>query len=669
MTDITDLFTSNELATINVGEQPIANINVARSTYKLLGDSKIPVSKHTGGVWESRKKLAIHKYEDTFKSWQINYEMFRDTGSSHRAATGLGHSKRSETKQLDRVHKEQENIIYTNVMTMQSLLYSRNPTVELSSYDENKRDEIVLIERTMNAMLDNVRFSSTSIKPIAQRAICDALLSNSGWIEIGWTGRDQSTEQHIKELERISKEYAKATDEKTIYELEGQLMALERNTDLLLPEGCFVKRRSPFDILIDPNTQSTTLDDANWIMVRDFLPTDYILARFCKKDKDGNYHSIYQSDMMYAVNDLDRNKHTYDQLVGTNYEQLGYATEHEMRAAGLTTVWYVWDKVTRRVLLFRDSDWTWPIWVWDDPYKLDQFFPFYRLTLTPPVCDIYDEGEVSYYIDLQDGINDCNMHIAQARDWCRKNIVYNKSLLQDRTLIERILRGTEDAIGVEAPADADISKLFTSITPPAVDHQQLLDKSSLYRAIDRISSTNTIVSGGEFKTNTTNQAIATYQQASGIRIDDKQDAVEDWMSRTVWGLTQLMLMFASKDVVAQFVGVEAAQAWKTYSKDELSTTFAVKIQSGSTIKPTTMQKKQTALQLVQGLGQFANTSPIVVVKMLEILENAFDEVVMSTEEWQVIVQSIKQSLQQQQPQPQQQPNQAQQPVTQGATNV
>ena len=52
----------------------------------------------------------------------------------------------------------------------------------------------------------------------------------------------------------------------------------------------------------------------------------------------------------------------------------GYDDERSYRRAQRTYVWRVWDKITRRVLMFAENDWTWPIWVWDDPYGLDDFF-------------------------------------------------------------------------------------------------------------------------------------------------------------------------------------------------------------------------------------------------------------------------------------------------------
>jgi hypothetical protein len=58
---------------------------------------------------------------------------------------------------------------------------------------------------------------------------------------------------------------------------------------------------------------------------------------------------------------------------------------------------------------------------------------------------------------------------------------------------------------------------------------------------------------------------------------------------------------------------------------DFETRVVVRVEGGSTDKPTSTQKKQQALQLGQILGQFANAAPATVIVMLKMFENAFDE--------------------------------------------
>ena len=91
----------------------------------------------------------------------------------------------------------------------------------------------------------------------------------------------------------------------------------------------------------------------------------------------------------------------------------------------MTKVWYVWDKVTRRLEMYADNDWKWPIWVWDDPYGLQGFFPLTPMWFHENPVAMYAKGEVSYYLDQQDQINEINDEKRRALLWARRNIFYN----------------------------------------------------------------------------------------------------------------------------------------------------------------------------------------------------------------------------------------------------
>jgi len=60
--------------------------------YKLVGESKIPVSKHHGKIWQGRKdaaKKARNKYED---SWNEALKYFLNDQSAHRNDRGENRS-------------------------------------------------------------------------------------------------------------------------------------------------------------------------------------------------------------------------------------------------------------------------------------------------------------------------------------------------------------------------------------------------------------------------------------------------------------------------------------------------------------------------------------------------------------------------------------------------
>jgi hypothetical protein len=80
----------------------------------------------------------------------------------------------------------------------------------------------------------------------------------------------------------------------------------------------------------------------------------------------------------------------------------------------------VWDKYFRRVYLFHRDDWTWPIWVWDDPLNLARFFPYFIIGFGFSTGGTVNVGDTAYYLDQQDEINDIN------RQWTRiRRTIFN----------------------------------------------------------------------------------------------------------------------------------------------------------------------------------------------------------------------------------------------------
>ena len=152
-----------------------------------------------------------------------------------------------------------------------------------------------------------------------------------------------------------------------------------------------------------------------------------------------------------------------------------------------------------------------------------------------------------------------------------------------------------------------------------------------------------------------------------MRVDEKSDAIEDWIGDIAWALAQLCLMNLDKETVIQLVGDEYGQDWMNMSQEEIGTILSFHVVGGSTKKPTSQAKKEEALELGQVLGQFVNAAPQAVVRiMIEVFQQAFDEITMKDDDWETLKQEMmqqQQAQQQQAQQPQQgQPQQGGQPM-------
>jgi len=630
-------------------DKPIRRRKRREPAYRVVGDSKIPVSKSTGKMWKSRVSQSKSHTEDVREAWSEAIRYFENDQLSHRVRQEFGSGNTLGNQKLNSNITETENVVFANVTTMVPALYSRNPEAEFTSNVESKKRLATITERLVNVIGGRKATPGINLKPKAKRCVVTCLLTNRAWIKIGWTARQESSEQALEDLSKLSTQLEKAKDTKKIVEIEGKIQALEESIDILQPSGPFAKVKSPFEIHVDPSAKEIDLTDANWLIEEDILPTEFILAKYAKrKGKSNEFRSIYAPTHIMKVSlgddddDSSADNFSIFEEGKDTAKSFGFNDEVSFEKAKMTKVFKVYDKVTRRVLMFNSKDWTWPIWVWDDPDRLDTFFPFYPLTFFESPNGPLTKGEVSYYLDQQDAINEITDETRRARRWGRRNIFYNSNVLsqEDATVVLNGDDGT--ARGLNVPIETKLSDVISSIPPPSIQFDQLFDKESYYRAIDRISSVGTVLRGEQFKTNTNKAAVQANTQSANMRIDEKSDQIEDWIGDIYWGIAQLCLQNMLVEQVVELVGEEAQEVWENLSPEEIGSLSLIVV-GGSTKKPTSAAKKEEALEFGQVLGQFVNAAPGPVLKvMLQVMEKAFDEVTMREEDWTELIASIEQ---------------------------
>jgi hypothetical protein len=635
-------------------------------TYKVVGDSKIPVAKATGKVWKSRVSQAKVHTNDVRESWSEAIRYFDNDQLDHRVGDDHASGNTIGNQKLNSNITETENVVFANVTTMVPALYARNPEAEFTSNVESKKRQATILERLVNVLGGRKASPGINLKPKAKRCVVTCLLTNRAWMKIGWIHRTESSEQALADLASLAKQLEKAKDTKKITEIEGKLQALEESIDILQPSGPFATVKSPFEIMVDPNSKEIDGSDAKWMIEEDMLPTEFILAKYAKKKgKSNEYRSIYKpTHVMKASLEGDEtqdnsadNFSLYDNDKD-KAKDFGFDDENAFDKAKMTKVYFVWDKVTRRVLLFNSQDWTWPIWVWDDPLQLDTFYPFYPLTFFESPNGPLTKGEVSYYLDQQDAINEITDETRRVRRWARRNVFFNSNVISQEE-VTQVLNGDDGtARGLNIPPETKLSDVVGTVPPPSIQFDKIFDKESIYAAIDRISSVGTVMRGEQFKTNTNKAAVQANASAANMRVDEKSDQIEDWIGAIYWGVAQLCLLNMPQETVVELIGEEGAE-WENIGPEEISQMSMVVV-GGSTKKPTSAAKKEEALEFGQVLGQFANVAPGPTFKvMLQVMEKAFDEVTLREEDWQEISAAIQQQQGAQQGGPQQQ--QPQQP--------
>ena len=624
--------------------------------YRMYGDSRIPVSKAEGKLWKNRQQQAATVMKDVTDSWDLTYQYFnadqvviKDDGSFDFSNDKLKNNKENT-----------ENLVWANNIGMLPALYSQDPRVEITN-NKDKNEQInkmcTMLERVVNILFTKRVAPGLNLKNKVRKAILNCNLTNRGIIKVGYNFKDDVSDTAIQQLNELTRQLEEAKDVKTIKDIEGKMQALEEVINYATSSGPYIKHVRPFDLFIDPNAEEQDGTDAKWIMEREWLPTEYLKAKFGKDNENSDeVESIYKPGKVLPIN----SKGNDDSLLedddplsltdgdATNYKNYGYENAEQYKRSCLTECFWVWDKTKRRVYLYSNNDWSYPLWVWNDPYELEEFFPYYILNFHENPNATLCKGEVSYYLDQQNTINMINSQLQKMRKFGFNHYLFDSASGADVKDIMNWANGGKNIVPIKLPINKKFEDILFTGSVPYDKNQMLYDKTELLRVVDMISGTDAATRSGEYKTNTTNLAIQQYAQGKQSRIDDKRDLIELFVGKIGWAVAQLCLMYMNQEQVIQLIGNENAQGWTNYQSFEITNTFSLRCIGGSTVKPTSDMKKQQALQLSQILGQFASASPIVTIIMLQIMERAFDEVVVKEEDITTIKNSILQQMQMQQ---------------------
>ena len=644
------------------------------AVYKAMPDSRIPVSSKRGGIWRSRRDVAQKGMKDLVDAWDEAIRYYNHDQSDHRDGHNMGTTGASRTgavagnrhvaRRLNDRFSSTENIVFANVNAQIPELYAKNPIVSVtnelvgSSAVTEQGDEFARALQKLIDKLFTMKYPpGINIKPKAKKNVVIALLTNRAWFEIGYTSKDKSSEQAIADLQSLSDQLAAAKDDNEIREIEGQLIALEEKVEFLQPSGPFLRLRMPHQVLIDPNSADPWLGDANWVMIEDMLPTSYINAIYGQEDPNNpdsdDVYSIFEPTHVLTGDSGTSNgddDFTLFSKQDNAYSAYGFETKDAFDKACMTRVWYVWDRVTRRLEMYADNDWKWPIWVWDDPYQLQGFFPLTPLWFHENPVAVYAKGEVSYYLDQQDQINEINDEKRRSILWARRNIFFNPETGITQEMADKILKGPDaTATPLKLPEGVKGTDAVFSIPPPSMAFAQLFDKKDLYASVDRIANTSEAERGGEFKTNTTNKAIDYYSTMGNMRMDMRLDAIEDALGDVGWKLAQLCLRFMDATTVMQLTGLDVSQFWAPLNNLTDYARMSVTDIGGSTQKLTTQQKKQEAVQVGQVMAQYVRAAPASALKVsLDMLSKAFDDFMITKEDWDSIAAEVATMAQSQQ---------------------
>lgn len=604
--------------------------NTYEPLYKMMADNKIAVSKKEGMLWYERLQMAKHETSGLRQSWKHIMDVYKGEGKPNEDLN-------KKRLRLDEQDKTFENLLWSNTNGISRETIMKLPHVELTGRREDMAQTCTAYEHFINCYMEQTGNCGLNMKEKLIKTDISAQLTNKGIIRLDWIDKING-DMLRDEVSKIEMQLSQCKSMEQIKELEGKLYAINEKLEGSGFDGAQLTLVNPEYLFIDPNSQLESGLDADW-MIEERLEYEHILkAKYGTKEG-----TVYAGDKSQISAESEATKDSYmrdqdydsDYILGGNGQQ--YVKEEKLKTI---KTYYVWDKLKKRVYLYQDGSWDYPLWVWNDPYGLKQFFPYYILHYNVNPVDSNTMSEAAYYLPLMNSINKINSQVDLARDRAFNVTLVNRRARLEEKDLQNMTNGKPGFVHVDIPEGNKIQDVLSSMPTNGFDNQLLFNKNDVYSMIQKMCSADVISRGEEYKTNTTNGAIQQYTQGRKVIIGIRVDRIMSFYIRLVKDILFLALQkFDMEDLLKYCDGNDA----QTINMNKIDVYDPdLHFQADDTVEPTAASKKQEAVQLAQLFGQFASASPAIIIVVLKMMSRAFNEIVITDEDWQMIFQGFQQ---------------------------
>lgn len=592
--------------------------------YKMVAGNKIAVSKKEGSLWKDRLDVSRNLTKDMREGWEHIIGVYKGENKPR-------DEEQSKRLRMDEEVKTFENLVWANTNGISRETVMKLPKIEITCNVSEDEDIATAYEHLINNYMGQIGNCGLNCKEKLQKADISAQLTNRGIWRLDWQDK-VDTDRIRDDIVRLENELAECKTVEKIKEIEGKLYALNEKLDGSGFNGVQLSIVNPCCLYIDPNSQLESGLDADWI-IEERTEYEHILKAKYGEGKG----TVYAGDNSSIG--TDESKQEIEEYI------LGEQGDVRVKEERLRTVkvYYIWDKVKKRVYLYEEGKWDYPLWVWNDPYGLKQFFPYYILSYNQSVSDNNMLSEVAYYLPLVNSINKINSQIDKARDRAFNITFVDKNLRIEDKDFQNMTNGKAGWVKVNPREGVKISDGVFGMPTPGMENQILMDKSNIYNMIAKMSSADAITRGEEYRTNTTNMAIQQYTQGKKVIVGIKVDKLISFYLRVAKDVLKLCLEKFDMDDLLMYCNTYDAQVINNRKIDVFSPDLV--FSGDDTIEPTAAVKKQEAMQITQMMGQFAGASPAIVPVVLKMLSRAFNELVITDEDWRMIMQGFEQQQQ------------------------
>lgn len=619
---------------------------------RLLSENAIPVPSSIGEIFKQRYEDALKLYEEYHKDWKRAIEIYHNTGS---------------IAQADEIRAPEQNMVRIIVQTLLDLMYMQNPTAEFStmSNDQATRDFAQVMSDILTIFVN--RRNGFNLRPYVLLQMAMAHLTNYGILKLVYTKQEVSQERVLALYTKAKEAAQKETDPEKAAVWYSLLDTLYPRLNQTQPFGLGVKFVWPMHFFSDTEGKLLDLTDAKWTMEVDFIETAFLKSEYMFLDDDNVWRFKYDKSKTFekSVSAKDTTEELQAQILDRLMPE-ETPDKTRLRVKDKTACIWIQDRATRQTYLYILDRWDCPVWVYEDELQLSRFFHYFILSFSAGTGSVVKRSESSYYIPFQDEINKIEYTKAFVREVAFNTYVYNADGI-DAAEVTKLLKNVEKrtkmprAIGLKLKdRELELEKLIKPFLLPSAQVEVLFNTDTYSKAVDNASRLSSAFRGQEFKTNTTNQAIQQYQSSFNSRLTPLTDAVEECVEQIFWAIAEVLVSKYPKDQIANIVGTDKAEMFKSMPVNEFNLTLSMSVEAGSSEKENSNNKKQEATQIIQMLGQFGKAAPQSILTLIfKMLRNVFSKKLISDNDIKSLQQetSVNAASMMQQPQQPQTPTQ------------
>jgi hypothetical protein len=237
---------------------------------------------------------------------------------------------------------------------------------------------------------------------------------------------------------------------------------------------------------------------------------------------------------------------------------------------------------------------------------VEDYWPLYALTFNAVESEnsLFPPSDVRLVRSQQQDYNGSRQGMREHRQAARPRWVYPNGVFEDEDVEALKTQKPFDAIGINLPDQADISKILQAVPVPGVD-PNLYETNQLFTDIQLVVGSSEATFGGVSQATATESAIA----ANSNNSDDQAsvDDLDGFLTVIARSSGQILLKEMSEEQVKLIVGPGAF--WPHLTLSDIANELYLEIEAGSSGKPNQATEVQNFQQLAPLLMQIPGISP------------------------------------------------------------